>query len=195
MVAEYDVYITPGMQYLDQLYLLQYPIRNRAQAYNERNSSRPIEMRLKKKSKFVEMDVEMSTDFNFNKAQGLTWGKAMQKAKTHGTKTFGAAAGFGQGGGAKSARGQRGGDMDEYAGGDIDKFDEARRKDGVFHKQTLGGHLLEREDGTPHYMLGAFRGSKAYSYAHARLRLMHSRRAPPDQDQQRCSNSTSVSPR
>lgn len=169
MVAEYDVYITPGMQYLDELYLLQYPIRNRAQAYNERNSSRPIEMRLKKKSKFVEMDVEMSTDFNFNKAQGLTWGKAMQKAKTHGTKTFGAAAGFGQGGGAKSARGQRGGDMDEYADGHIDKFDEARRKDGVFHKQTLGGHLLEREDGTPHYMLGAFRGSKAYSYAHARL--------------------------
>lgn len=160
MVAEYDIFITPELE--DELYLLQYPIRNRAQAYNERNSSRPIEMRLKKKSGFMEMDVEMNTDFNFNKAQGLVWGKAMQKAKAHTNgNTFGAAAGFGQNGGSKAARGQRSGDMDEYAGGDIEKFPEALRTNQVFHKQTLGGHLLEREDGTPRYMLGAFRGSKA----------------------------------
>ena len=162
VIAEYDVYITPSPA--EQLYLLQYPIRNRAQPYNERNAAVPVEMRIKPRSGFLEMDVDMNTTHNFNKAQGLAWGKAMQKAQTAGMSSFGAAAGFGQGSIQRPSRGQRGGDpMDQYDQGDVERFDVALRRKQVFHKQTLGGQILKRDEGTPNYMLGAFRGGLSFT--------------------------------
>ena len=161
MTAEYDVFITPDLE--EQLYLLQYPIRNRAQPYNESNGARPSEMRIKPNSGFMEIDVEMSTTHNFNKAQGLIWGKVMQKAQTVGVASFGAASGFGQGAlPSRAGRAPRGGDiMNQYADGDIDRFNDALNNNQVFKKQTLGGQILKRQEGNPNYMLGAFRGGES----------------------------------
>jgi hypothetical protein len=41
VIAEYNVFITPRQ--LEQIYLLQYPNRNRSQAYNDRNGARPTD--------------------------------------------------------------------------------------------------------------------------------------------------------
>lgn len=162
MLAEYDVYITPGLA--EQIYLLQYPIRNREQPYNERNGARPMEMRIKPEAGFVEMDIGMNTSANFNKYQGLVWGEAMRKAQTVGNSTFGAAAGFAPGTVPKGGRGtaQRGGDAlpEQSIDANLARFSDAVNKNYVFQKQTLGGQIIQDETGNPNYMLGAFRGSE-----------------------------------
>jgi len=162
VLAEYDVYITPGLA--EQIYLLQYPIRNREQPYNERNGARPMEMRIKPEAGFVEMDIGMNTSANFNKYQGLVWGEAMRKAQAGGNSTFGAAAGFAPGTSTKGGRGnaQRGGDNlpEQSIDANLARFNDAVNKNYVFQKQTLGGQIIQDEAGNPNYMLGAFRGSE-----------------------------------
>lgn len=142
------------------MYLLQYPIRDRRQPYNERNGARPLEMRIKPQAGFIEMDIGMNTSANFNKYQGLLWGDAMKKSQAAGTTTFGAAAGF-----AVSAP-SKGRPQRDAPGEDIDtnlsRFNDAVNRNIVHHKQTLGGQILQDEPGNPNYMLGAFRGNELH---------------------------------
>lgn len=159
VTAEYDVFITPSLA--EQIYLLQFPIRSRDQPYNERNASKPVEMRMKPDSGFLEMDIDMSTHTNFNKRQGLVWGEAMRKAQASGVSTFGAAAGFGPGT-VRSARPGRGGEGENSLDENLNRFKNAVDKNYVFHKQTLGGQILREEDGAPNYMLGSFRGKELH---------------------------------
>jgi hypothetical protein len=159
VIAEYNVFITPRQ--LEQIYLLQYPNRNRSQAYNDRNGARPVDFRLKPQAGFMEMDIGMNPSANFNKFQSLVWGEAIRKAKgsgNGGSATFGAAAGFAPTKGVKGGRKTEGGEMSVDQG--LARFGEAVNRDAVFQKQTLGGQILQDEAGNPNYMLGAFRGGK-----------------------------------
>lgn len=157
VIAEYNVFITPRQ--LEQIYLLQYPNRNRSQAYNERNGARPVDFRLKPQAGFMEMDIGMNPSANFNKYQSLVWGEAMRKSKANGgSATFGAAAGFAPTKGGKGRGKQENGEMSIDAG--LSHFQNAINRDAVFQKQTLGGQILQDEAGNPNYMLGAFRGGK-----------------------------------
>ena len=160
VIAEYNVFITPRQ--LEQIYLLQYPNRNRSQAYNDRNGARPTDFRLKPQAGFMEMDIGMNPSANFNKFQSLVWGEAIRKAKGNGGNgTFGAAAGFAPTKGGKGRGKQEGGEMSVDQG--LSRFQEAVNRDAVFQKQTLGGQILQNEAGNPNYMLGAFRGGKFVS--------------------------------
>lgn len=159
VIAEYNVFITPRQ--LEQIYLLQYPNRNRSQAYNERNGARPVDFRLKPQAGFMEMDIGMNPSANFNKFQSLVWGEAMRKSKANGgSATFGAAAGFAPTKGGKGRGKQENGEMSVDQG--LARFQEAVNRDAVFQKQTLGGQILQDEVGNPNYMLGAFRGGKSF---------------------------------
>lgn len=164
VTAEYDVFITPDLA--EKIYLLQYPIRNREQPYNDRHGAMPTEMRIKPGAGFMEMDVEMNASVNFNKRQGLVWGDAMRKAQAAGVSTFGAAAGFApvpvpRGRGA----GSRGGEAQEQSmDSSLARFQDAVNRGNVFRKQTLGGQIVKDETGLqPNYMLGAFVGSTSAS--------------------------------
>lgn len=151
------MYITPRQ--LEQIYLLQYPNRNRSQAYNDRNGARPVDFRLKPQAGFMEMDIGMNPSANFNKFQSLVWGEAIRKSKTNGgSATFGAAAGFAPTKGGKGRAKQEGSEMSVDQG--LARFQEAVNRDAVYQKQTLGGQILQDEAGNPNYMLGAFRGGK-----------------------------------
>lgn len=109
-------------------------------------------MRVKTNSKFIELDVNMDPNINFNKKAGMKWGDDMKKAKASGISTFGAAAGFGPG----SIKVERGHIPTESR---VRDFDDSLQEGRVFHKQTLGGHILDDDDGRPQYMLGTFRKS------------------------------------
>ncbi|KAJ9623101.1 hypothetical protein H2203_006034 [Taxawa tesnikishii (nom. ined.)] len=163
VTAEYDVFITPDLA--EKIYLLQYPIRNREQPYNDRHGAMPTEMRIKPGAGFMEMDVEMNASVNFNKRQGLVWGDAMRKAQAAGVSTFGAAAGFApvpvpRGRGA----GSRGGEAQEQSmDSSLARFQDAVNRGNVFRKQTLGGQIVKDETGLqPNYMLGAFVGNELH---------------------------------
>ncbi|KAI4727269.1 hypothetical protein E4T49_04958 [Aureobasidium sp. EXF-10728] len=159
VIAEYNVFITPRQ--LEQIYLLQYPNRNRSQAYNDRNGARPVDFRLKPQAGFMEMDIGMNPSANFNKFQSLVWGEAMRKSKVNGgSATFGAAAGFAATKGGKGRGKQENGEMSVDQG--LARFQDAVNRDAVFQKQTLGGQILQDEAGNPNYMLGAFRGDELH---------------------------------
>ncbi|CAD0109542.1 unnamed protein product [Aureobasidium uvarum] len=159
VIAEYNVFITPRQ--LEQIYLLQYPNRNRSQAYNDRNGARPTDFRLKPQAGFMEMDIGMNPSANFNKFQSLVWGEAIRKSKVNGgSATFGAAAGFAPTKGGKGRGKQENGEMSVDQG--LARFQDAVNRDAVFQKQTLGGQILQDEAGNPNYMLGAFRGDELH---------------------------------
>ncbi|GAM85061.1 hypothetical protein ANO11243_030640 [Dothideomycetidae sp. 11243] len=158
VVSEYDIYITPSLD--SDVYVLQFPIRHRKDPYDRQHGAIPSELRLKPRSGFVEVDVDLDSGINFNKHAGLQWGEAMRRAKNSGLSTFGAAAGFGPG--TIKAEGRR--RVDEYAEPEVDRFEEAAAGDRVYQKQTVGGHIMRpAEDGSgPQYMLGTFKGRQLH---------------------------------
>ncbi|KAF2226940.1 DNA-directed RNA polymerase III subunit Rpc5 [Elsinoe ampelina] len=157
VVSEYDIFITPAVA--EEIFMLQYPLRNAGRPYNRRNGGAPTEMRMKKESGFIEVDIEMEPEINFNKARGIEWGKAMQQAKVSGLTTFGASAGFGPG--AIKSSGHRGSRYDEYSS-EVNYFPTMMNNGKVFRKQTLGGQISSAEEGKPQYMLGTFRGKELH---------------------------------
>ncbi|KAF4552124.1 Sin-like protein [Elsinoe fawcettii] len=156
VVSEYDIYITPAVA--ERIFMLQYPLRPRAKPYNRRYGEAPVELRMKPESGFIEIDVELAPEANFNKAQGITWGKAMHQSKASGLTTFGASAGFGPGTVKSGPRGNR---YDEYTS-EVNYFDSMANEGKVFSKQTLGGQISSAEEGKPQYMLGTFRGKELH---------------------------------
>ncbi|KAE9973061.1 hypothetical protein BLS_003772 [Venturia inaequalis] len=141
VIAEYNVYITPELE--EQVYLLQFPNRDRQQPYNSRTGAQPVEMRMKPKTNFMELDIATNVASNFDKSKGMLWGSAMKTANESG------AAGFG-----KKAR-----DPGQAHVGKTrsERFDDANEAGKVLNKQTLGGQIVLPAEGKPMYMLGTFR--------------------------------------
>ncbi|KAK7703505.1 hypothetical protein SLS57_010944 [Botryosphaeria dothidea] len=169
VIAEYDVFITPELE--EQIYLLQYPNRGRDQPYNERYNSKPVEVRMKPKTGFIEVDVPMNVHGNYDKRKGVKWGEAMRRAQDNGESAFGLAAGFS--GLAKAAVPPRTGaagradiqDMEleeDSVEQLLQRFDDANDKGHVLNKQTLGGQIMKDETGKPIYMLGSYRGKELH---------------------------------
>ncbi|OCL07692.1 hypothetical protein AOQ84DRAFT_440046 [Glonium stellatum] len=170
VVAEYDVFITPEL--MEQTYLLQYLNRSKDQPYNYRNRMQPMEMRIKPKAGFIEVDVPMNVHLNYNKYKGVRWGEALRKAKEDGQNSFGVASGFervpmqrgvgGRPGGRPSPTNPGGEDVEDDIDDLLRRFDDANDKGHVMNKQTLGGQVLREEPGKPKYMLGTFRGNELH---------------------------------
>jgi DNA-directed RNA polymerase-3 subunit RPC5 len=157
VIAEYDVYMTPEQP--EQSFLIQYPNRDRSKPYGPAGD-RPIGMRIKPKSGFLEVDVDTNVNANFDKQKGVKWGEALREATDSGTTSFGMAAGFG-----KSARSDHLG-LSRRPTGDVrqlvERFHQSNEEGRVLNKQTLGGQIIEPGKGKPNYMLGAFRGKELH---------------------------------
>ncbi|EME40733.1 hypothetical protein DOTSEDRAFT_136172, partial [Dothistroma septosporum NZE10] len=169
VVAEYDVFLTPPTE--EQIYLLQYPNRVRSRPYNSKFGATPHAMRIKPNSGFLEMDIKLSTENNFNKYMGLKWGDANKSAQElhNASGTYGPAAGLAPAkprgpGGRNQAKDK--GDRELGIENDLRAFRDAERNDRVHAKQTLGGQLIrhdsEAEAGKPHYFVGAFQGDHLF---------------------------------
>ena len=79
VVAEYDVFLTPPIA--EEVYLLQYPNRPRNRPYSSKYGASPHAMRIKHHAGFLEVDVQLNTEHNFNKYMGLKWGDASRVSK------------------------------------------------------------------------------------------------------------------
>ena len=159
VTAEYDVYITPQMAASTSLYLLQFPTREREQPYNDANDNAPLELRMKPKSGFLEMEVPLNHHINFDQGKAETWGSALAKTKSDGGHSHGLAGGFahpaalrGPGSAAKSGGGGRGRAAQQ------DNHDGEDSEEHMMKSQTLGGQIIKDDRGRPNYMIGAFRG-------------------------------------
>lgn len=167
VVAEYDVYITPEME--QQLYVLQYLNRPPDQPFTKATESQPSEVRIKKDSGFIEVDVPIDIRQNYNRPAGVRWGESMRKTKGFGQKAFGIASGFertmprstnrpGASDGAPAAPIATMDDdnFEEY----VTHFEDANEKGHVLNMQTFGGQIMNDDGKGPSYMLGTFRDGR-----------------------------------
>jgi DNA-directed RNA polymerase-3 subunit RPC5 len=166
VVAEYDVYITPEME--QQLYLLQYLNRPAELPLTKANASEPSEVRIKKQSGFIEVDVPLDIHRNYNRVAGVRFGEALRKTKGFGQRAFGIASGFertmprtarpGAGEGAAPSAPiatEDDDNFDEY----VTNFEDANEKGHVLNTQTYGGQIQPDNGEGPSYMIGTFRDS------------------------------------
>lgn len=168
MTAEYDIYLTPSQN--SQIYLLQYPNRDRSKPYNARSGVSPQELRIKPNSGHIELDVNLNTAHNFNKYRGLMWGDAVRTGKEvqNDSATYGLASGFAaqRRRHTQQARLADQADREFEIQNDLNTFYDAEKQDKVLHKQTLGGQIVihdsTTEEGKPSYFVGAFRGSELH---------------------------------
>lgn len=140
VVGEYDVYITENL--LEKFHLLQFPIRNRDRPYNEDSRNKPVAVRVKPTTGFLEIDVPAQAAGNYDQQRAAAWSEVLAKAKAEGADGFGMAVGF-----HNTARGRKEREITE----DTSQF---------MSYQTLGGQILHDEHGKPNYMIGTFDSKK-----------------------------------
>jgi len=175
VVAEYDVYITPEMEE-QQLYVLQYLNRMPDQPFTKATQSQPGELRVKKDSGFIEVDVPIDIHHNYNRPAGVRWGESLRKTKGFGQRAFGIASGFertmpratnragagagaGEGGPVAPTAIEDDDNFEEY----VTHFEDANEKGHVLNMQTFGGQIQNDQDKGPSYMLGTFRDGRPHS--------------------------------
>lgn len=162
MVAEYDVFLTEE-SIAEQIYLIQYPTRQRSKPYNLREGCAPKAMRMKPKSGFMELDIELNPMHSFDRKKGLQWGEALRMTKEMGVSSFGLPAGFGKGNKHNEIVNERAQQLEDSEKMErmLRSFDQSVSEGKVMHTQTLGGQIIQAEPGRPMYMLGAFRKSRS----------------------------------
>lgn len=165
VIAEYDVFITPEME--QQLHVLQYLNRRADQAFDKSGGAVPSEVRIKDKSGFVEVDVALPIQKNYNRQAGVRWGEAMRKTKQLGQKAYGISSGFARAmprvarpGAPADGTAQPplndDGNFDEY----VANFEDANEKGHVLNTQTYGGQIIKDDSKGPTYMVGTFKKSE-----------------------------------
>ncbi|KAG4302232.1 hypothetical protein PCANB_001600 [Pneumocystis canis] len=80
VIKTYNIYTTSYLN--DYLYLFQYPIRSSIQPYIEESFSKPLELRIKPKSGFVELDVPICTKKYYNEERGIEFSKNLGNDST-----------------------------------------------------------------------------------------------------------------
>ncbi|SMR61269.1 unnamed protein product [Zymoseptoria tritici ST99CH_3D1] len=170
VTAEYDVYLTPELQ--EHIYLLQYPNRPRNRPYSKAFGATPQEMRIKPTAGYMEVDVKLNTEQNFNKYMGLKWGDANRASRDlHNISgTYGPAAGL-QPAKARTMANNRAAlkdksDRELDFENDLANFHQAEAERKIHASQTLGGQIIrhdgDAEVGKPYYFVGAFQGEQLH---------------------------------
>lgn len=167
IVASYDIYTNPNLPANRRLLLLQHP--------NKQGPKRILypevkEVRLKKESGMVEVDVPMNLSHaDYDRDKGLRWGSALSRslaAKNGGT--HGLAGGFGTrgtGAGAGAGAGARGPKAVEPERElSILDWNEAMRQDKVLRIQTLGGQYPIENETSCRWMVGIFKEGESSIY-------------------------------
>ena len=188
VIAEYDVFITPEME--QQLYVLQYLNRRPNQHFVKSEGAVPSEVRLKEQSGFIEVDVQLPMQSNYNRQQGVRWGEAMRKTKQLGQKAFGIASGFervmprqSRPGAPQDAQQQPALDDDSNFDEYVANFEDANEKGHVLNTQTYGGQIVNEDGKGPTYMVGTFKKSMPLAVRLSSHPLTRARPAVPDPPQ------------
>ena len=159
--------------------------------YNEQAKNRPLEMRIKPKAGFVEIDVPIATEFHYNQSKAKTWGDALNKAKVEGAHGYGMAAGFANATGFRAAS-QR---IARPAKKAEDEDSDSEAEKHKMRHQTLGGQIVKGESRRPFYMVGAFRGGERKRFNEGQIRESTNMVPRPiafDEAQRYCTNAASI---
>lgn len=128
-------------------------------------------MRVKPKSGYLELDVKLNTEHNFNRYNALKWGDALRTAKEvqNDSATFGMASGFPgvKYDGVRRVAFKDHADRENDLQNEVADFeDDSEIRGKALDRQTLGGQIIRHdspdETGKPFYFVGAFRGSELH---------------------------------
>ena len=173
VIAEYDLYITPERE--EQLFLLQYINRPNDQKFNRACNSKPLQLRIKPKSGFVEIEVPQVTldPKGYDRAKGVRWGEALRKSKAKGQKGWGFASGFQnvkppppppkKTNAPPQPQGPTELEEEEMIRDYINEFEDAAEKGHVLTTQTLGGQIAPESQQNSTYMVAVFRDSMFFN--------------------------------
>lgn len=177
VVARYSVFLKPQLPAHQKLMVLQYPNTVDKAASLTSAGLAPTELRVKKASGMVEIDIPLDYNSAYDRTKGMAWGGALAsstKAKAGGS--HGLAGGFGVGGvqgargralgggaaGGRSVSAAGGGAADgHYGSGSLD-WPEAVRQDRVLRLQTLGGMCPPARSAEARWMIGVFDGGRVF---------------------------------
>ena len=138
--------------------LLQFPDRYRNAPYNESNNLKPIDVRIKPKAGFVEINVPLNRTGpqELNHAKAIQFGHALKKSKLlEQGGDYGLAGGFNP---IKPPPRSRKGEQQQQEGSEseIEDIRVAEEKGLVLQKLTLGGRVQSLRDGDPIHAIGTF---------------------------------------
>ena len=148
--------------------ILQYPCRNRDNPYSEASGQKPIQVRIKPKSGYVEVDIPVHISNNYDKEKGIEYGEAMRKSKVlQEGGSYGVAGGLGTAAHRRSSRSEPNesseSSQDETESSQEDLPEGSAHSDNKGHamnKITFSGFIMIRDSTEPFFCVGAFRDGK-----------------------------------
>jgi len=170
---EYDPVVRQWNMYMNvrpnqHIMLLRYPEKMPGQVYKARNGQKPLEMRIKTKSRLVEIDIPLDPhNTSYDKVRGIIYGEALRKSKILKEKggAYGLAGGFGLGGPTQTRAATRAAqsavDTDPTVEDLLKDYDNAVKNGHVMNKMTLGGHIIQWQEGYANLFAGAFTRGKS----------------------------------
>jgi DNA-directed RNA polymerase-3 subunit RPC5 len=158
IVSEFEVFIKPHLNGDRQIFVFQFPNRDRSKPYDARHACAPTELRVKPKAGMVELDVPLDVYRNYDRKRGIKWGESMKRSSVaRGGGSHGLPGGFGIGGAPSVGRGRGRGEVEEVDQGKLlENYQNAVEDGHVLQKQTLGGQFIAKNSTSPQYMLGTF---------------------------------------
>ncbi|KAL8953151.1 MAG: hypothetical protein Q9222_000972 [Ikaeria aurantiellina] len=147
--------------------LLRFPNRGPDKPYCSRLNQKPLELRIKPKNGFVEVDIPINIHDHWDLGKAIEYQQAMRKSTVlqHG-QSYGLAGGLGAG--VKPAPANANGSSEEVriARPAIETLlanpDDANNKGHIMNKITLGGRIFAPDDTQPRYLMGTFKGDVCY---------------------------------
>ena len=161
LIEKFDVKLN-SLALNKSILIIQFPTRDIAQSFNNRNSQKPLEVRIKPASGLVEVDVPLIVDHYFNRSRGINFGEALRKNRTlQQGGSLGVPGGLGIGGVTRSVR-----ENVVTAGKEpseeelLNDFEEATANGFILNKMTYGGRIVPPQFGQPVMCTAVFRDGK-----------------------------------
>lgn len=142
-----------------KLIVLQFPDRARDNPYNIANGLAPLQLRIKPKSGFVEVDIPIKRrgPKEVNQANAIQYGTALKKSKLiKEGGTYGLAGGFNRNVSQSRSRRDEQEEAEEDSNEVIPDFQVAEENGLVLQKLTFGGRIQSLRDGDPIHAIGTF---------------------------------------
>ncbi|KAF3913001.1 hypothetical protein ABW21_db0200687 [Orbilia brochopaga] len=166
VVKSYDIIINNTFE--DMMYLFQYPVRSKTQPYTLQEGFAPVEARMKVTTGVLELDIPINIERNYDEQKGVLYGEALHRSRVQRSLRGGAAIdGMAEGGSSSSDRRKRRrtGDGEDDDDNEIPTpeyqmdFEEAKRKNRILNRQTLGAKMQEND---ANYFVGLFEDDKLH---------------------------------
>ncbi|KAK6356542.1 hypothetical protein TWF718_000897 [Orbilia javanica] len=166
IVQSYDIVLNTTFN--DMMYLFQYPVRNKSQPYTFQEGFAPVEARMKVNTGALEIDIPINVERNYDEQKGVLYGDVLHKSRIQRSLRAGGGADSGDRGDnpidrRKRRRTAEDEDMEDDSAIPTPEtlldFEEARRKNRILNRQTLGAKM---QGADANYFVALFEGDKLH---------------------------------